>query len=238
LLEQLELLLSIQKTDSELSDLLITGERLPRRVADLEGEKELITVRVAEMEQKLEDSRKDRHRFDRELEDLKAKLDDLQSKRLMIKTNEEYAALTHEIEFSSKEMSKTEDAALELLEELEGLSNEVEEARSAAEQELAEIDVRIGGLREELSRLEDAIAIKRDERLRLSKRIDPLTLARYDRILASKGDYAVVPVSGGACRGCYMKLPPQRMIEIKRADTLILCEGCGRILLWQRGDDG
>ena len=44
-------------------------------------------------------------------------------------------------------------------------------------------------------------------------------LPRYRRILKSKKDVAIVPIRGGACGGCHMKLTPNTVISAPRRRT-------------------
>jgi predicted nucleic acid-binding Zn-ribbon protein len=238
LLEALELLLDLQKIDLELAELTADGELLPERIQELEDEKERTNAEFVEREAELESMRKSRLKLERDLEDEGAKLKDLQGKQLVIKTNEEYAALSHEMTFIQQEISKTEDEILELMESEGRGATERDEAKQRAASLVAEADARIAELDKELERLNDAIAVKADERLRISMRIKQPMLARYERILESKGDLAVAGVIDGTCQGCFITLPPQMVIEIKRADHFIECQSCGRILYWrlERGD--
>jgi uncharacterized protein len=235
--EQLEVLLRLQTVDMDLAELESRRESLPEKIEAMSREKESSLEDVAEREAALDETRKARSRRERDLEDANAKINDLRSKQLVIKTNAEYAALTHEIEFVKQEIEDIEESVLSLLEETEKQSAGLDEARTAAKEEAVSIDARIAELEGELGRLDEEIAVKRDERLRLSKHVDSVLLNRYDRILASKGDCAVVCVSGGACSGCYKSLPPQTLLEVKRAKDLIECEGCGRILYWSLEKD-
>ncbi len=234
MLEQLELLLELQGVDSELFELTRERESLPGRIESLAAVRERVRSESAEKESALEDAKKERLRKERELEDVGAKVADLKSKQLVIKTNEEYAALTHEIEFRQREISDTEDAILRLLEDIERLTTEVEEARAAADEATAQMDREIAELRSKLEELDDAIAVKRDERLRIAMRVDGSVLRRYEGILHSKGDSALARIVDGACSGCYKNLPPQTVIEVKRGNGFVECDGCGRILYWSR----
>jgi predicted nucleic acid-binding Zn-ribbon protein len=40
-----------------------------------------------------------------------------------------------------------------------------------------------------------------------------------------------VTLNGGACGGCFYQLPPQRAAEVRRGETLVVCEGCGRMIV-------
>ena len=231
--ELLEALLDLQKLDVELSGLEAVRARLPRKIAELAAEKESLRAAVTRAEDLLGAARADIARRQRELESLSAKQRDLVSRQLIIKTNEEYAALTHEIAYAKQEVRESEDALLRLMEDAERLVADLDAARADRDRSTLDIDGRTDGLRRELADLSDAVAVKRDERLRVSKRVDPPTLSRYERILASKGDSAIADVTEGTCSGCRIKLPPQTVIEVRSGRRLMVCESCGRILFWQ-----
>ena len=231
--ELLEALLDLQNLDVELAGLEAVRSRLPRKIAELAAEKESLRAAVAQSEERLAAARGDIARRQRDLEGLNAKRDDLVSRQLIIKTNEEYAALTHEIGFAKQEIRENEDALLRLMEDAERLVAELEKARVDLERSTRDIDGRTAGFERELAELSDAVAVKRDERLRVSKRVDRPILSRYERILASKGNSAIADVTDGTCSGCRMKLPPQTVIEVRSGRRLMVCESCGRILFWQ-----
>ena len=42
---------------------------------------------------------------------------------------------------------------------------------------------------------------------------------------------AVVPVKKGACGGCFNRVPPQKLLELRQNDRLYTCERCGRIIV-------
>ena len=42
---------------------------------------------------------------------------------------------------------------------------------------------------------------------------------------------AVVPVKRGACGGCFNRVPPQRILELRQNARVHTCERCGRILV-------
>jgi predicted nucleic acid-binding Zn-ribbon protein len=231
-LEQLELLLQLQDVDVELSELEERRGLLPRDIEELELEKTRLRAELAEREEALEQVRKARSRKERELEDANARISDLRAKQLVIKTNAEYAALTHEIEFMKQEISDIEESVLELLEDVETTTADLDEIRKRVSEAESESEEKLGELRTRLAELEDDIAVKKDERLRISMRVEKPLLTRYDRILTSKGDCALAHVTDGACSGCYKSLPPQTILEVKRARGFVECDGCGRILYW------
>ena len=53
----------------------------------------------------------------------------------------------------------------------------------------------------------------------------------YDRIRKAKDGKAVVPVSRNSCGGCFNRVPPQKVLELRKNDSMLTCERCGRILI-------
>ena len=41
----------------------------------------------------------------------------------------------------------------------------------------------------------------------------------------------MVPVEREACGGCFNHIPPQRQLEVKLHNKVIVCEYCGRVLI-------
>ena len=229
MLEQLELLLELQKKDIDLADLSRQGELLPARIDELESERERIRTVHQARELSLDEAKKERQHEERELEDATARINDLKAKQLLIKTNAEYAALTHEIAFAQQGISDLEDGILKLLEETEELAADLEQAGAEVAEVERSIDENVSELRGRLDELNDTLVVRKDERLRIAMRVDAPLLRRYEGIFRS--------IENGACSGCYMSLPPQTIIEVKRTSGFKECDGCGRILYWRREAD-
>ena len=83
----------------------------------------------------------------------------------------------------------------------------------------------------ELTDYREQLTRARDSREHLVARLPAQLRSRYERIRRSKGDMAVVGLEQGACGGCGYQLPPQKIVEVQRAEHLVVCEGCGRILV-------
>jgi uncharacterized protein len=62
-------------------------------------------------------------------------------------------------------------------------------------------------------------------------------LKRYTMLLQRRDGLAVVALNDNVCQGCYMGLPPQQVIEIRKFDKLNLCPTCQRILYYKEPED-
>jgi len=234
--EDLERLLDLQKIDVALIEAAWEAEKLPVRIAELEEQLTSADALVTEAEETMQQATKDRLRLEGDLRDQNAKLEDLKAKQLVIKTNEEYAALAQEIDYMRKTISETEDKVLRLLEEVDVNTAELEKRKADADGARGELESQIAELKAEFEKLREHVTLKNDERTRVAMHVDDRILMKYERILSSKGDSALVPVVDECCTGCYKRLPPQAAIEVRRGDHFVECDSCGRILYW--GGDG
>jgi predicted nucleic acid-binding Zn-ribbon protein len=54
---------------------------------------------------------------------------------------------------------------------------------------------------------------------------------RYEKLRAGRAGRAVAAVENGACGGCHRGLPPAILQEARRREKLLVCDGCGRLLM-------
>jgi predicted nucleic acid-binding Zn-ribbon protein len=58
----------------------------------------------------------------------------------------------------------------------------------------------------------------------------------YRRLAGSHGHRSLVGLHGASCGGCGAALPPQELLELRDAGRVIVCQGCGRLVLRTEGD--
>lgn len=150
-----------------------------------------------------------------------------------LKSNKEYQARQFEIEVANKKKGEVEEQILLLMERLEKLQQDVKQAREAAaeaERQFTSERDRLGALSAELVA---ELAQLEEKRRTVAATLTPAQLERYDKIKAMRKDVAVVPVRNGICTGCRLQLPPQLVAEVKRAQELLSCSYCHRMLYWE-----
>jgi predicted nucleic acid-binding Zn-ribbon protein len=231
--ETKELLLNLQELDDQIDKLKAEEESIPEKKHDLEEGLEAHQAAVAAAKNESVELAKKRKELEIELEEGNTKRDRFKHQLFQVKSNREYEALQHEISALEEKSSGLEDKVLEIMDRSEQVSRQITEE----EQNLKVETAKVGGARATLDReqedLRQKIAIKADERKRLVIDMDAILLKRYDRIRANKGGLAVATVNTGACGGCFRRIPPHEMQNLKRDARIIMCEGCGRILIWR-----
>ena len=223
-------LVSLQEHDRRMARLRRERESIPRRRAQLEAALADLGTAREEAEQAWKSGVAEAHRLDLEVEALRARIRRFQAQQLEVKSNDDYRTLVREIEEHQRKIRGLEDRELEQMEENEALRARAEsrkkalaEDEKAVREEEASMGVRAARIEEELDALEA-------ERREMIEDVDPAWLSRYDRLLDHVGDFAVVPVENGTCGGCHMKLPPQVVHDARRAESIIACAFCGRLL--------
>ena len=81
-----------------------------------------------------------RRKYDTAINDLRGKISKYRDQSLDVKTNEQYKALLHEIQFAEKEISANEDKILELMVNADARDKEVKAAQADLKAETAEIE--------------------------------------------------------------------------------------------------
>lgn len=193
-------------------------------------------------QQGLEAAKSDANRIESERKKLEleaeSKLEQIQkysSQQLQTKKNEEYRALSNEINNCKKVISDLEDQQIALLDQLDQAKERIKEAEIAAKTAKDLADTNVADLANREATLKEELEALLAARAGLTEGIDPPTLDRYERLLKIKGENSVVGADRGICAGCHVKLPVQIMISAQGQKDVVNCSNCGRIVYLAEG---
>jgi predicted nucleic acid-binding Zn-ribbon protein len=234
MLETIEKLLILQDRDRKIA-------RVQQELAHITPERETFRARAAAAQLQLDAAKNrvkqteaERKRLELEVGEKQAQIEKYANQQLQTRKNEEYRALAHEIESCKADINQIEDKEIELMEQAEAAQKEVaratveaNEAKKLVESQVAHLDQREENLKKELAELQTG-------RAELVSAVDETARARYERLLKSKGDNAVVGIAHGVCGGCHMKLPAQVLVTCQAQKEIVACINCGRILYYTR----
>src|SRR5215467_4061253 len=140
MLPDLSLVIRLQEVDNRLADLAREIAALPKHIAEIEKklvshERKLDADRAA-----LVANQKERKKCEGDIQVQEQKISKLKDQMTGAKTNDQFRAFQHEIEFCQKEIRKAEDRILELMTESEPLDKNVKAAETALKAEKTQVD--------------------------------------------------------------------------------------------------
>jgi predicted nucleic acid-binding Zn-ribbon protein len=155
------------------------------------------------------------------------------TQKFQTRKNEEFQALTNEIQRFEGEIEKIEDEELELMEQAEQQKARIAEAEKQNAALKSQVARQLQNLDEKSKAIEAQLIELQNERTTLAAAIDEELLDTYNRLFTSKGHSAVVSLEHDHCMGCHMKVTASTSARVKARNEVVHCEQCGRILYWQ-----
>ena len=228
---ELEKLIDLQKTDTNIRRLKRAIETADQRRAEIEQEFEQHASSIREIQSKRDTAQAERANLENQIAENKTYLERADRNLKHAQNQKEYETAMRETDALQKQIGTLETQALEkitaveevekILEERAEEINSLDSKRDAA---LSEFDKKIAKAREEFA---TETARRQEVFVTLPKNL----AAVYDRMAQrSKDGIAVAEVVNGSCSACFMSLRPQMQLEVKRGDQIITCENCARIL--------
>ena len=164
------------------------------------------------------------------LAELKTKLENIAKKHKDVHNDKELKALQLEEEIAKEQISFANeeiDRLDNLAKSKESVLKELQEKLTAEEEDIKEIQVAVDNTIEEINKERNDVYQHRSE---LLEKFDNKILTFYEKIKRWAKDSAVVPVKKQACYGCYMKINDKTYAEVIKAEEIVNCPHCGRIL--------
>jgi predicted nucleic acid-binding Zn-ribbon protein len=228
---ELEKLIDLQKTDTNIRRLKKSIETAEERRASIEQEFELHAFSIREIQGNRDRLHAERAELEKQIAENKTYLERADRNLKHAQNQKEYETAMRETDAIQKQITVFETQILEKMTAIEEVEKELE---SRAE----EINTLDAKRNEALAEFDKEIEIDRGELdSELKKRNEVFTTlptqlaAVYNRLAQrSRDGIAVAEVVHGSCSACFMSLRPQMQVEVKRGDQIITCESCTRIL--------
>jgi predicted nucleic acid-binding Zn-ribbon protein len=224
-------LYTLQQIDSALDELEELKGDLPSQIRALDEKHATLSAHLAALEETMRTAFSLRDAADSEIITLKEKMERYKKQQFEVRSNREYDALTKEMDLATESVMRLEKE----MESLEGKATiargEIEQTRKHLEELDAELAEKQAALAEVSKSTEEEELKFNHQREKILARITKADLAAYQRIRKAKKGKAVVPVKRGACGGCFARVPPQKLLELRQNARIYACEHCGRILV-------
>ena len=236
MLPDIENLLKLQDTDKEIRRLQDEVAEFPKRVAVIEQKLAGTKAQLEKAQAAVKADEANRRKYDTAISDLRGKISKYRDQSLDVKTNEQYKALLHEIQFAEKEIAGNEDKILELMVNADSRDKEVKAAQAELKAETAEIEKEKEEARNRTAEDEKLLAEWRAKRDQIRTGIDADLLRHFERVSKFRGS-GIAEVRDQKCMACRVMLRPQTYNEVRSGTQTIICDSCQRILFFNPAEE-
>ena len=220
----------IQALDQRIDALTREIDGLPKHVEAIESRLASHKRELANTQSVLAENAKQHRRLEGKITEHKQKISRLQDQMNSAKTNAQFRAFQHEIQFCKDSIDEIEENILDKMEQAEALEESVAKAREELKAESSKVAAEVERAREQIETDKLERERQRVTRTALSVRIDPLTMREYERIRRARG-VALAEVVGETCSSCHVRLRPKFLQDLQQLSRGVLtCESCGLIV--------
>lgn len=229
---EIELALALQRLDQRIAELDKEVATLPKQIAQIEKTLDAHLRRLEADQAALAANQRERKKLDGDIQVLQQKIAKFRDQMTLAKTNEQYRAFQHEIDYVDNEIRKAEDRILDLMAESEPLDAAVKKAEAALKEEKKQVEAQKAHAQQQTAADQGELTTLHAERKAALEKFSRPALAAYERLRKRWGPVIAAEVVEGRCTACQMSLRPQYFQELRRSDKMMFCEACGRIIFY------
>src|SRR6266404_26486 len=178
----LEKLIELERADREIARLKQEVAALPARMAAIEQRLARSQAQLDSAHARIKDGDTAKRKLEGDIQALQQKISKYREQSLDVKTNDQYKALLHEINFAEQGIRAAEDKILEVMVDAESQEKLVRAAEAELKEEKAEIEKEKAAARAITAEDEKQLAEWSATRDGLRTGIEADTLRHYDQI--------------------------------------------------------
>ncbi|MCX7703701.1 MAG: C4-type zinc ribbon domain-containing protein [Planctomycetota bacterium] len=230
--EQIELLRNLSEIDDTLADLNLRLETIVSKKNELKNSLKDNLSLLESLRKKRKELELEAHRMEKELKEKEKELEGFAAKFHSLKSNREYQQFKEQQEKLRGEVSALEDKAIATLDSVEQLEIDISRKEEEMKKEEENLKQQEKHLCEEEEAIQRDIAYEQEKRRKTVSALPPEVFKKYSRIHSKVKKKTVVSADRERliCNGCFMSITLQELNEILRAEELVCCRQCNRIL--------
>ena len=230
--EKLANLYKLQLLVTEIDRIKSLRGKLPQEVEEMETEVAKFQEKVQKYHQDLNDAKARINTFHGKIEEANALIDQYTSQMDDVQNNKQYDFLTKEIEFQNLEIELANKRIRENMEIVDELNAKIHNSLEDIDERRSDLEIKKGELDEIIAETRSEEENLREKAKKIENTVDIKLLATFKRIhKKAKNGLAIVAIEREACGGCFNRITPQRIIDVRMRKRIITCEYCGRILI-------
>lgn len=232
MINQIEQLVELQKVDNQIFDIQKKLNDAPIQIAALKDELISCESQKKHVEEKLQHLHEQEKRLAQEKLETSSKSEKSKEKMDLVGNEKELDAVNKELDTLDKISHDQNDEKHALQAELELQNDNLKiaiEDFEHAQKKVAEAEANFASLAKESEAELAKLQIAREGS---TKQIPAPILSRYEFIRQRLRHPVIVSVNAGICSGCNISIPPQVYNELQRAQQIISCPNCQRLVYW------
>lgn len=228
---QIEKLLIVQDRDIALQKIEQDLARTPQERAAIESQIATEQANIETAGHALKEKEVLRNELDTEVKSKEAAVAKFRTQQLEVKKNDEYKALTHQIEQSEQEISDLEEKEIELMLEIDATREEFNAAKATIDARIIEQKKQIDLLSERETNLKASIDDAQAALAEARSGANENYLDHYDRVkkLCKRAPY-VVRIEAHKCTGCHLRVSNEVSSSAHNQDQPHFCDQCARMV--------
>src|SRR3984885_3335734 len=236
MLPDIEKLLELQIADQEIRKLQEEIAELPKRIAAIEQKLAATRGHLEKARPVAKADEANKKKFEASIQDLQGKISKYRDQSLDVKTNDQYKALLHEIQFSEQEIRINEDRILEVMVNVEAREKDVKAAEAKLKAETAEIEKEKEDAHRVTAEDQKKLAEWSTKRDGLRSGVNEDLLRHYERVMKFRRT-GLAEVIEQKCMGCQVRLRPQHYNEVFNGQQIVYCDSCQRVLYYNPANE-
>ena len=228
----IEKLIELQGLETRIRHAAARLEQLPREMAAMEEQLGATRSLLDRQEADLGRIAAERRHLEGEIQIVEDRISKYRSQLSDVKTNEQYKALLHEIDFHGERIGKMEDEILVNMEKEESLRAERLLLEQQLQKESAQVDREKQAVQKEIEETKIELGSRQGEADALIALIAPEIYGTYRKIATLRKGVALAR-AGENCRGCHVRIRPSVLGQVMVGKQIVHCDSCDRFLYWE-----
>ena len=229
--QQIEKLLIVQDRDITLQRIQKDLSRIPQERLAIEKLIENETKNIQTASHALKQKEVERHELDTEVKAKEDAINRFRNQQLEVKKNDEYRALTHQIEQNEQEIGQLEEREIELMIEIDTTREAFEAEKAIIDQRIVEKKEQITLLNEREEHLKGSISEAEAAVEKARSAVENSYIESYNRVkkLCKRPPY-VAKIEAHKCGACHLRVSNEVSSAARRDGELHYCDQCACIV--------
>ena len=229
--KDLILMVRLQRIYDRISELLVEQRTPPAEIRELHEENVRRKQELEAMEEQIEKLRAEEEEVRAKEAESQGELDHFQKQKATVTNEREFTAVINEIDFAAKSVEEAVARRKEIEESIGALEKDIEQRRQTRPEEEASHQQVVKQWEDRKHELTESIHALAHEARAIEDSLQPANRSRFLRLLKSRHGKAISVVIDGSCSLCHFELRPHVQQRVHRAEEIITCEHCHRILV-------